>query len=122
MDRQFAWIQAKIKTSMLTVDPVPSLKSEVLQLIIDGCDRQIINHVLIVELIHFLYSTRDYDFKQELGETLELMILWTSRFHPECPEPWYSGPPFDGTTRAKDAEIVAKAEAWLESIKYSSIR
>lgn len=107
----------EIERSLGSQDPIRELRFAARRLAGEGIEKKVLHRVFLIELLRFKYSNLvEYRYADELRETLELLVLWTSVFHPQFPEGWISGWPYKVEDGAKDSATVKLAEAWLSSV------
>ena len=104
-------IETRIDASINSADACHDLRLLARNLASEGHAKHLLNDAFLDALADFPTNLRsEYEFRQELKETLELLALWTSEHHVTWPEPWYSGQGFEDR---KSPDEVATAEAWL---------
>jgi hypothetical protein len=117
MNQQFANAEILVYRALRESDPCRAVRLAARDMVTQKVAKHVMFRVFLIELLRFEYSElAAYEFAAELLEVLELLVLWTSDFHPEFPDKWLSGQPFDGKQGAKDILVANRAQDWLRSI------
>jgi hypothetical protein len=105
-------IENRIIEAINAEDACQDLRNLARDFVAEGHPKQTLNDAFLNALVSFPANLRTrHQFQQELGETLELLTLWTSKHHRSWPEPWYSGQGFE---EHKSPDEIAIAETWLK--------
>ena len=111
-DRPMDDIAIRIDEAINSDDACHNLRYLARDLVSEGHSKHLLNDAFLNALASYPANLRtQYEFQQELGETLQLLALWTSEHHLSWPEPWYSGQGFEDH---KTPEEIANAETWLQ--------
>ncbi len=106
-------LSERIEASLKSDDACHDLRMLARDFVTEGVSKNELNDAFIHACAEFpANSNQDYPFAKELGETLELLALWTSEYHPEWPAPWYSGQGFE---QYKTKQAIVESNAWLLS-------